>query len=63
MDFCGETKALQVLKDDFAAGGGEWTDMPVAGGGGDAAMQTLKARALPEMHLLQLKLKVQPFKL
>ena len=40
----GEAKALQVLKDDFAAGGGEWTDMPVAGGGGDAAMQTLKAR-------------------
>jgi len=40
----GEAKALQVLKDDFASGGGEWTDMPVAGGGGDAAMQTLKAR-------------------
>ena len=40
----GEAKALQVLKDDFASGGGEWTDMPVAGGGVDAAMQTLKAR-------------------
>ena len=40
----GEAKALKVLKDDFAAQGGEWTDMPVAGGGGDAAMQTLKAR-------------------
>ena len=37
-------KALKVLKDDFAAKGGEWLDMPVAGGGGDAAMQTLKAR-------------------
>ena len=40
----GEAKALKVLKDDFAAKGGEWLDMPVAGGGGDAAMQTLKAR-------------------
>jgi glucose/mannose transport system substrate-binding protein len=40
----GEAKALQVLKDDFASQGGEWKDMPVAGGGGDAAMQTLKAR-------------------
>ena len=40
----GEAKALQVLKNDFAAQGGEWLDMPVSGGGGDAAMQTLKAR-------------------
>ena len=40
----GEAKALSVLKADFADKGGEWTDMPVAGGGGDAAMQTLKAR-------------------
>ena len=40
----GEAKALSVLKADFAAKGGVWTDMPVAGGGGDAAMQTLKAR-------------------
>ena len=40
----GEAKALQVLKDDFAAKGGMWSDMPVSGGGGDAAMQTLKAR-------------------
>ncbi len=40
----GEAKALQVLKDDFAKKGGVWLDMPVAGGGGDAAMQTLKAR-------------------
>ena len=38
----GEAKALQVLKDDFAKQGGVWKDMPVAGGGGDAAMQTLK---------------------
>ena len=35
---------MSVLKADFAAKGGVWTDMPVAGGGGDAAMQTLKAR-------------------
>ena len=40
----GEAKALSVLKADFADKGGEWTDMPVAGGGGDAAMQTLKSR-------------------
>ena len=40
----GEAKALQVLKDDFAKKGGSWKDMPVAGGGGDAAMVTLKAR-------------------
>ena len=40
----GEAKALQVLKDDFAKKGGTWKDMPVAGGGGDAAMVTLKAR-------------------
>jgi len=40
----GEAAALKVLKDDFARNGGKWLDMPVAGGGGDAAMQTLKAR-------------------
>jgi len=40
----GEAKALKVLKDDFAKNGGTWKDMPVAGGGGDAAMVTLKAR-------------------
>ena len=40
----GEAAALKVLKDDFAANQGVWKDMPVAGGGGDAAMQTLKAR-------------------
>ena len=58
----GEAKALSVLKADFADKGGEWTDMPVAGGGGDAAMQTLKARIVagdaPAAH----KLKVQLFK-
>jgi glucose/mannose transport system substrate-binding protein len=40
----GEAAALKVLKDDFAKNQGLWKDMPVAGGGGDAAMQTLKAR-------------------
>jgi len=40
----GEAKALQVLKDDFAKKGGTWKDMPVAGGGGDAANVTLKSR-------------------
>ncbi len=42
----GEAAALKVLKDDFASNGGTWKDMPVAGGGGDAAMQTLKARVV-----------------
>ncbi len=42
----GEAAALKVLKDDFAGNGGVWKDMPVAGGGGDAAMQTLKARVV-----------------
>jgi len=42
----GEAAALKVLKDDFASNGGSWKDMPVAGGGGDAAMQTLKARVV-----------------
>ena len=40
----GEAKALQVLKDDFAKQKGIWVDRPIAGGGGDAAMQILKAR-------------------
>ena len=38
----GEAAALKVLKDDFAANGGEWMDMPVTGGGGDAANVALK---------------------
>ena len=40
----GEAAALKVLKDDFAANGGEGLDMPVTGGGGDAANVALKAR-------------------
>ncbi len=42
----GEAAALKVLKDDFAQNGGTWKDMPVAGGGGDNAMQVLKARVV-----------------
>ena len=40
----GEAKALGVLKHDLAGKGVAWKDMPIAGGGGDAAMTTLKAR-------------------
>ncbi|GAB4382670.1 ABC transporter substrate-binding protein [Albidovulum sp.] len=42
----GEAKSVAVLKDEFTANGGSWTDMPVAGGGGDAAMTALRARVL-----------------
>ena len=42
----GEAKSVAVLQEEFAANGGTWTDMPVAGGGGDAAMTTLRARVL-----------------
>ncbi len=42
----GEAKSVAVLQQEFAANGGTWTDMPVAGGGGDAAMTTLRARVL-----------------
>lgn len=40
----GEAAALNVLKDDLKAKGIGWVDMPVAGGGGDAAMTVLRAR-------------------
>lgn len=40
----GEAAALNVLKDDLAAKSIGWNDMPVAGGGGEAAMTTLRAR-------------------
>lgn len=40
----GEAAALNVLKEDLAAKGIGWVDMPVAGGGGEAAMTTLRAR-------------------
>ena len=42
----GEARAVSVLQEEFANRGGEWTDMPVAGGGGDAAMTALRARVL-----------------
>jgi len=58
----GEAKALSVLKADFAAKGGVWTDMPVAGGGGDAAMQTLKARIVAGDSPAAAKLKDLQFK-
>ncbi len=40
----GEAAALNVLKDDLGGQGIGWVDMPVAGGGGEAAMTTLRAR-------------------
>ncbi len=39
----GEAAALNVLKQDLAQQGYAWKDVPVAGGGGDAAMTALKA--------------------
>lgn len=42
----GEAKSVAVLQEEFTAGGGIWTDMPVAGGGGDAAGTALRARVL-----------------
>ena len=40
----GEAAALNVLKEDLAGQSIGWVDMPVAGGGGEAAMTTLRAR-------------------
>ncbi len=40
----GEAAALNVLKDDLGTKSIGWVDMPVAGGGGEAAMTTLRAR-------------------
>ncbi|WP_418591652.1 ABC transporter substrate-binding protein [Ponticoccus sp. (in: a-proteobacteria)] len=40
----GEAAALNVLKEDLQGQGIGWNDMPVAGGGGEAAMTTLRAR-------------------
>ncbi|WP_299694882.1 ABC transporter substrate-binding protein [uncultured Tateyamaria sp.] len=40
----GEAAALNVLKDDLEGQGVGWTDMPVAGGGGEQAMTVLRAR-------------------
>ncbi|WBU54573.1 ABC transporter substrate-binding protein [Paracoccus sp. SCSIO 75233] len=40
----GEAAALNVLKEDLESKGIGWADMPVAGGGGEAAMTALRAR-------------------
>ena len=40
----GEAAAVSVLKEDLESKGTGWVDMAVAGGGGDAAMTTLRAR-------------------
>ncbi len=40
----GEAAALNVLKEDLEGQGVSWTDMPVAGGGGEQAMTVLRAR-------------------
>ncbi|MEL6960533.1 MAG: sugar ABC transporter substrate-binding protein, partial [Pseudomonadota bacterium] len=40
----GEAAALNVLKQDLEGQGVGWTDMPVAGGGGEQAMTVLRAR-------------------
>jgi len=40
----GEAAALDVLKQDLESKGVSWEDMPVAGGGGEAAMTALRAR-------------------
>lgn len=42
----GEAAAVQVLKDSLEAQGYPWEDMAVAGGGGDAARTTLRARVV-----------------
>ena len=53
----GEAKSVAVLQKEFSENGGKWTDMPVAGGGGDAAMTALRARVLSgnEPTAVQLK--------
>ncbi len=40
----GEASALNVLKSDLEKKGVRWNDMPAAGGGGEQAMTTLRAR-------------------
>ena len=40
----GEAAALNVLKRDMNSKGYHWVDSPIAGGGGEQAMTTLKAR-------------------
>lgn len=40
----GEAAALKVLKEDLSSQGIGWNDMPIAGGGGEAATTALRAR-------------------
>ena len=47
----GEAAAVGVLKDDLEGKGIGWKDMPIAGGGGDAAMTTLKAVSYTHLTL------------
>jgi glucose/mannose transport system substrate-binding protein len=42
----GEAAALKVLKDNLEKQGVTWNDMPVAGGGGEAAMTSVRARVV-----------------
>lgn len=42
----GEAAAISVLQQDLATRGTDWTDMAIAGGGGDAAMTALRARVV-----------------
>ncbi|MCA1260162.1 hypothetical protein LC061_05135, partial [Nitratireductor aquimarinus] len=44
----GEAAALNVLKEDLESKGVTWQDMPVAGGGGEAAMTALALTDSPE---------------
>ncbi len=48
----GEAAALDVLKKDLESKGVTWKDMPVAGGGGEAAMTALRARVTAEIRPL-----------
>ena len=58
----GEAAALKVLKDDFAANGGEWMDMPVTGGGETLLTLHLKQELLLEILHQHHKLKDLQFK-
>src|SRR6185295_7928841 len=42
----GEAAALRVLKGNLEKQGVKWNDMPVAGGGGEAAMTSVRARVV-----------------
>ena len=45
----GEAKSVAVLMEEFAANGGTWTDMPVAGGGGDAIFSIWEPSRYPRV--------------